>query len=226
VRFNALASSLVVACATTVTAAPLVVVSHSAIYDVSTKQVHFTVVALAPPDFYTVDRFGRQKDSFQFYLNTEVGVSQWERIVRGGEISAYAAVPIRDTTGWFPTGEHAGGWGSIVDIVPYTLTGTTVTLSYSFASIKTLTGQFAYDLLGTSYGASSGSILHGQSQPASIPTPGVTGVFIGGALWRSRRRSSIDPHTGDSTPPAGAHRADWASHGRMIVDTHVMGATR
>lgn len=169
---------------------PIKVLAHSALYDTDLQQVAFSVTFDRAPDFFTVDQFGRQQDAFQFYLNTIPSMSYpdgpWERIVRGSEIYVNGDLRIRE--GWppAPPGEPSGGWGVIVDTVPYVLQGTTVTFTYSFTSADTVTGQFTYDLLATYYGAQSYMVFNIPSQPLPAPASIVPLIAV---LLRFRRRT-------------------------------------
>jgi len=172
-------------------ASPFLVLSHSAQYDTGTQQVFFTIVASSPPDFFTVDEHGRQKNAFQFYLNIDPTMSApsgpWERIVRGGEI--YINGDLRMRNPYLPAapGEPSGGWGPIVEVVPYSLVGTKVTFAYSYESLGTTTGAFAYQVLGVVYGASTGPLQNGESVP--IPGPGAPVLLLGLTVVLRRRRT-------------------------------------
>jgi hypothetical protein len=70
---------------------PTDVFSHSVIFDPASQQVLFTIEFDQPPDFFALDEFDRQRDSFQFYVNSNPatggpGPYPWDRIVRGDEI--------------------------------------------------------------------------------------------------------------------------------------------
>src|SRR4051812_48583864 len=95
--------------------AEFMVVAQTAVCDPTTQVVVFTVTFNQPPDFATVDAFGRQADSFQYFI---VGDAQqpfpatYDAIIRGEELHlAPETLRIRNPTPALDD-QAAGGWGA------------------------------------------------------------------------------------------------------------------
>ncbi|MHC5028354.1 MAG: hypothetical protein ACYTGR_16505 [Planctomycetota bacterium] len=171
---------------------PIDVLSHSVVHDPTLQQVIFTIEFDRAPDFFTLDDIGRQHDAFQFYVDSNPatggpGPYAWDRIVRGAEIHFDNDVRIRDSTLPDVPGEPSGGWGPVVDAVPYALSDTELSFSVSFESLGTTTGVFEYDFLTTHYGAASFFADGLVSQP--IPTPASALLLLACLSLQGRRRT-------------------------------------
>src|SRR5206468_8170319 len=74
-------------------------VSESAKYDAASGEVKVRIVLNQQPDFFTTDLYGRQADSFQYFIVGDAGLpypSNYDSIIRGGEIQTNSGLlPIR-----------------------------------------------------------------------------------------------------------------------------------
>jgi hypothetical protein len=64
-------------------------VSQSAVFNPATSEVQFTIEFNQPPDFFTLDSFGRQANSFQFFIVGDPSLPYpelYDAIIRGDEI--------------------------------------------------------------------------------------------------------------------------------------------
>lgn len=94
-------------------------------FNPNTGLVTFSITFNQVPDFFTVDSFGRAANAFQFYIVGDPTLSypaNYDSIIRGGEIYLGGGIPIRNGSPSIAD-PHAGGWGAIRGIVPFTLTG-------------------------------------------------------------------------------------------------------
>jgi hypothetical protein len=136
----------------------LVVVSESVVVDAATEQVTFTMEFNRPPDFSTVDEYGRRADSFQYYILGDSSLpypENYDAIIRGDELDLRRGVlPIRSATPADPD-PVSGGWGAVRAEVPYVLDGTVLTFSASLGAISEHSpgGHFSYELLIVHYGS-------------------------------------------------------------------------
>jgi hypothetical protein len=120
----------------------------------------FRVTFDSTPDFFSVDAFGWQATSFQFFINPnpsptpfDVG-TLWRNattIIRPEEIHVFGDIPIRDRA---PTSSDtsSGGWGPIRGSVPFSISGASVIFSVPM-DLLGVTGDFSYLLEGYDYGA-------------------------------------------------------------------------
>jgi Ca2+-binding RTX toxin-like protein len=119
--------------------------------------VHFSIEFDAPPDFFTVDGAGRQKDSFQFYIDLDasptVNQNTVELIIRGEEINLSGEIAIRAAEG--EGGPHSGGWGPVLATVPYVLSGNTLSFDVPASIMGDPGAFFTYDLLVVAFGGTS-----------------------------------------------------------------------
>lgn len=123
--------------------------------DQQSQNVLFTLQFKEVPNFYVVDEFGRQQDSFQIWAfndPAETNTFLANSVTRGEEIHLGGGIPIRNVSPSSPD-PAGGGWGSIRGTVPFVQQGTTV--SY-IASLNTLglSGNlpFTYQVLILSFG--------------------------------------------------------------------------
>jgi len=154
--------------------------------------IGFTLTFNRTPDFLTVDSFNRQADAFQFYIGTStnipIGNAPLASLVRGGEIHVAGDIPIRDQSP--PSGDpNSGGWGPIRGSVSYSLTGQTLTFSVP-ASLLNVSSPFGYELLLTTYGATSADYLRVSGGPIVVPEPSTISLALlglGFIFWQVRR---------------------------------------
>lgn len=138
----------------------LVVLSESVVVDAAIEQVTFTLEFNRPPDFATMDEFGRRADSFQYYIVGDSGLpypENYDAIIRGDELDIGGGVlPIRSATPTDPD-PASGGWGAVRAEVPYRLDGAVLTFSASLDTISdhSSDGHFSYELLTVRYGATA-----------------------------------------------------------------------
>jgi hypothetical protein len=135
--------------------------SHSAVYHATTETIRFKVRFDRIPDFLTSDAGGRQADSFQFFIYSDRERQTFESLIRGEEIHVDPAVlRIRNSSGVDPD-PASGGWGSIRDVVPYTLHGKCLTFSVplSVLSDTIADGRIWYSLEVYEYGSWNETVL-------------------------------------------------------------------
>jgi hypothetical protein len=134
--------------------APLTALSESVVFDPVTGQVTFTLVFNRRPDFEAEDSFGRQADSFQYYIVGDRSLpypAYYDAIIRGEEIEVTSGLlPVRNSGPPDPD-PVSGGWGAVRDMVPYTLNGNVLTFSTSLGLISehSVDRHFSYELLLT-----------------------------------------------------------------------------
>jgi hypothetical protein len=159
--------------------AALLVLSQSAEVNLANNSVLFQIEFNRVPDFFTTDEYGRQADSFQYYIDadggfpifkgTDIYYSNLESIIRGSEISLAGDVRIRNALPPDPDLSSSGGWGSIRGSVPYTLSGNVFSLLVPLELIGDTDGKFSYQLMWTEYGAMQGYIdAETVPEPATI----------------------------------------------------------
>ena len=165
----------------------LTVLSESAVFDPVAGQVNFTLTFNRAPDFMTVDEFGRQADSFQYYILGDLSLpypGYYDSIIRGDEIHIVPGVlRIRDAVPSDPD-PAAGGWGPIRGEVPYRLDGNVLSFSVALSTISehSVDGRFSYELLLTQFGASTQFI---QSQSVVLPSGPTSKEQCRNGGWRN-----------------------------------------
>lgn len=136
----------------------LVVLSESVVVDAATDEVTFTMEFNRPPDFSTVDEYGRRADSFQYYILGDSSLpypEHYDAIIRGDELDRGRGVlPIRAAAPTDPT-PGSGGWGPVRAEIPFTLDGAVLTFSASLATVSAHSahGHFSYELLIVQFGS-------------------------------------------------------------------------
>ena len=174
-------------------------VSQSAVFNPVTQQVLFTIEFNQVPDFFTVDSFGRQANSFQYYIVGDPKLpypANFDAIIRGEEIHiTLDTIRIRDSEPSVPD-PAAGGWGPVRGVVPFTLSGDVLTFSTPLQSISdhSIDGIFAYRLQVGEFGALTNYI----DSHSVVGTVADTGSAFGllflsliGLLGATRFRSSV-----------------------------------
>nr|WP_322709221.1 hypothetical protein [Nostoc sp. ChiSLP03a] len=185
--------------------AVLLVESESAVVNLDAQEVTFTVNFNRVPDFFTVDQFDRQADSFQYYIDPSgelpifrplSAYSNLSSIIRGEEINVAGDIRIRDVFSVGSFEPNSGGWGKIRGSVPYSLDGTVLKFSAPLQFIGDSDGLFSYQLLLTEFGGSSDSVEN-KSTIASVPEPNFAlGALTFGALsvgLRRKRKHKLAP---------------------------------
>jgi hypothetical protein len=126
--------------------------------------VTFRIVFDQVPDFFTTDSFGRQADSFQYFIVGNPSLpypSNYDSIIRGEEIHwTIDLIPIRNA---FPpdySDPRSGGWGTVRGEVPYTLNGSTLTFAapLSLISNRTDASNISYHLETYAYGGLTSAV--------------------------------------------------------------------
>ncbi|MHC5774345.1 hypothetical protein [Nostoc sp.] len=178
--------------------AVLLVESESAVVNPDAREVLFTINFNKMPDFFTVDKFNRRADSFQYFidpngelpiLNASPIYSNFSSIIRGEEIYVQGDVRIRDVFSVGASEPNSGGWGKIRGSVPYTLDGNVLKFSAPLQLIGDSDGVFSYQLLLTEFGAWNGITNENKSIIDSVPEPNFAlGVLTVGALSVGLRR--------------------------------------
>ncbi|MHC5725163.1 MAG: hypothetical protein ACYTXY_13690 [Nostoc sp.] len=160
--------------------AVLLVESESAVVNLDAKEVLFTINFNQMPDFFTVDKFNRQSNSFQYFIdpsgelpivNASSIYSNFSSIIRGDEIPVAGDVRIRNVFSVGPSEPNSGGWGKIRGSVPYSLDGTVLKFSTPLQLIGDSDGVFSYQLLLTDFGSWNGIINENKSIITSVPEP-------------------------------------------------------
>lgn len=144
-----------------VQAAALTVISESAVVNNKTQEVLFTINFNKPPDFFSVDEFGRQADSFQYFIEASGTFpifrgspyySEVDTIIRGEEIHVGGNIRFRGT-GSSSNNPTSGGWGNLRGSVPYILNDNTLTFSAPLRILGDSDGFFSYRLEWYEFGS-------------------------------------------------------------------------
>jgi hypothetical protein len=142
---------------------PLTLVSEQLMSDGS--NIEFHTIFNRMPDFFTLDTFRRQADSFQFYidanLNDPTPFNSYlvDVLIRGEEIHVGGGIPIRDAQPFGSGGPDSGGWGPLVGSVAYNLS----VLGNGEAKLKfavptnLINGPFLYGVETYGYGRATSS---------------------------------------------------------------------
>lgn len=177
--------------------AEFTIVSNSAVFDPLNQSVLFTLEFSEPPDFLTVDPFGRQTDSFQYYIVGDPNLPYpqfYDTIIRGEEIHITRdTIRVRNA---FPPAlddPNSGDWGSIRGTVPFTLSGSIVTFlaPLSMISDHSIDGHFSYDL-GSFVLGDQTDFLHGESTILAVGQPGTPHCIHTSVLELRKQYGSLD----------------------------------
>ncbi|MCG8348693.1 MAG: hypothetical protein MI924_13060 [Chloroflexales bacterium] len=142
------------------TAPSFQIVAEAAVFNPITRKVRFMILFNQPPDFFTVDEYGRQAHSFQYFIIGDPDLpypEKYDSIIRGGEIHITGnMIRIRNATP-YSNDPGSGGWGTLRGVVPYYLHGNLLTFSVPLdvLSDSSLDGRFAYHLQSCQFGAST-----------------------------------------------------------------------
>ena len=155
----------------------------------------FSLTFNQKPDFATLAADGTPANSFQVEFDgaTAPGSAvpnDLTAVVRGDEIHVDNTVRVRAPSG--NGGPGSGGWGPIVDAVPYSLTGNTVQFAMPTADLGWTGGAWQANV----YSLADGD-LTAQQTVTSIPAPpafwgGLAGLVVvaGVTAVQRRRRAS------------------------------------
>ena len=117
------------------------------------------------PDFFTLDTFGRQADSFQFYIDSELNDPTpfnsylVDVLIRGEEIHVGGGIPIRNAQPFGTGGPDSGGWGPLVGSVAYSLSALgngEAKLNFAVPT-NLINGPFLYGVETYGYGSATSS---------------------------------------------------------------------
>lgn len=158
------------------------IVSDSLEFDSTNRTTTFTVRFDRAPDFVTTDLYGRQKDSFQYFVDSQVKGNLFApnpdvTIVRAEEIHAADALRIRDSVG-DDTGATSGGWGPIRATVPFTVSGDTVQFTASWDALGQAGTHFRYGLESYEFGSMNDERVRLIPLPPAFWAGGVTLGFV------------------------------------------------
>jgi hypothetical protein len=164
-------------------------ISHSVIYDDDRRQVAFEIEFNQPPALNSTGVNGAQWDSFQFVLDTLPGNNgmggasplPWETVVRGEEVHEYALIPLRDHVNGPSSQPGSGGWGPVITLLDFELSGTRLYFEASYEHLQTPDGRFSYILDLYEQGVWTGSF-----SGTSVPAP--AGVLVLLLAFPRRRR--------------------------------------
>ncbi|MBC1219534.1 hypothetical protein GNF10_14785 [Nostoc sp. UCD121] len=185
--------------------AELFVKSESVVVNLDAQEVSFTINFNKVPDFVTVDEFGRQADSFQYFIDPSgelpifrppSAYSNLSSIIRGEEIHIAGDVRIRDVFPVGPFEPNSGGWGKIRGSVPYSLDSTVLKFSAPLQFIGDSDGLFSYRLELYEFGSWNGITNENKSTIASVPEPNFAlgtltfGVLSVGLRQKRKQRSA------------------------------------
>jgi len=154
-----------------------VIKGHRCATDLKRGVVVFKLKFAQTPDFFTLNGEGAPATSFQYYVEAArppaavgdfysaaagQGDASTKSILRGEEIHVDGDLRVRGIVPfWDEPG--SGGWGPIVDEVPYTLEDGTVTFEVPLSSLKdTGDGQLWYLVEGYLFGSWDGVTLAGS----------------------------------------------------------------
>jgi hypothetical protein len=117
------------------------------------------------PDFFSVDEFGRQADSFQYFIDVDgklpvFGGSPYysgvETIIRGEEIHIQGDIVLSDVEPPNTDDENSGGWGAVRGSVPYHLHHKILTFKVPLDLMGDSDGEFSYRLEWYEFGSTNG----------------------------------------------------------------------
>jgi hypothetical protein len=160
-------------------AAEFTLVSESAVFNPGTSLINFTLQFNQPPDFFTVDEFDRQANSFQYFIIGQPDLhypDNYDAIVRGEEIHITGdKLRIRSVSPSDPM-PGSGGWGAIRDSAPFSVNGNTMTFSAPWNALSNhgINGNMAFHWETYEFG---GFTTYGNSH--TVLQPGWT-VWQGG----------------------------------------------
>jgi hypothetical protein len=158
---------------------PLRIMQHQYVVDTSAQTVHFELWFDRAPDFLTVDEFGRPRDAFAYYFDSDgnVGTGQYSTLgplaygadvqLTSSQVHLNGLLWMRDLYGMPP----AGPWR---DATPFTVLDTTLQFTASFSALRFAGGSHLLGFVDTyQYGATTG-----QQQPFGPPIPAPNATLL------------------------------------------------
>jgi hypothetical protein len=147
--------------------------------DINAGVVSFALTYDSAPDFFTVDSFGRQAESFQFYIGgSGSGPPQFlaplASVIRGEEIHTFGAIPVRSSNAP-PEPPPGTGWGGIRAMLPYSLNNNVLTFVATLADLNEPDGYYP-QITWEAY--HFGATYAGHGSP--LPLPGALALFATG----------------------------------------------
>jgi hypothetical protein len=143
----------------------------------------FSLTFNQPPDFTTVDAYGRPADSFQYEIDGDFQTgssdnftSDLTAIVRGDEIHLGNTIRIREPSG--DGGPDSGGWGPVVAAVPFRLIGDDLSFSVPTSDLGYTGKYYQYEVLALTDGATT----YDQNVTV-IPLPSTLSIGIVGLAF-------------------------------------------
>ncbi|MDO9310775.1 MAG: hypothetical protein Q7T85_03660 [Nitrosomonas sp.] len=140
------------------------------------------------PDFFTLDTFHRQANSFQYFIYGDEFLGYpdyYSSIIRAEELhTTIDTLRIREAS---PSSgdEGSGGWGAVIAEVPWSLNESTISFTVNTSLLTSFLnedGVFKYNVEAYEYGGTT-SWIHGKYASISpVPLPPaylllVTGLF-------------------------------------------------
>jgi hypothetical protein len=148
----------------------------------------FSITFDHAPNFLATDSAGRPVDSFQvevdgIWHSGQPLVQDLTALIRGDEIHFGGTLPIR-ASGPPVDNPHAGGWGAIVQTIPFTTTADEVKFTAPLAALGVTGNFFSYRAFTMQDGQITAS-----AEAATVPLPealsaGACGLVIVGACVR------------------------------------------
>ena len=179
------------------------ILSQSCEIDRAHREAVVRLVLDAPPDLYTIDAFGRPRDSFQYEIDagwsgrlTDPKLCTFDVVLRGDEVAAAGALRVRSSDFTNPDPDPlAKGWGPLLGTVPLDIDGNTLSFRARLDLLGDTDGVFAYRVFTTEYGATTSlAESHVIPLPTSVSAAGVAvgALVVGNLMWKRlrRRRSS------------------------------------
>ncbi|MDB5300927.1 MAG: motif putative anchor domain protein [Phycisphaerales bacterium] len=154
--------------------------SQSVSVDPALSDATFTLDFPHPPDFAIVDSHGRPADSFQYEIAGspmpgEPALTHLTAIIRGDEIPSAGALHVRSA---FPpdlSDPNSGGWGAIVDTVPFNVKGDQLSFTVPLKDLGAPDGHFAYRAFTMQFGVTDASA---ESQAVPLPPAAWAGLAM------------------------------------------------
>jgi hypothetical protein len=155
------------------------IVSQGVEVDRAAGVAHFHALFDARPDLWTMDEFGRLKDSFQYEIDDDWRAAPGlppeglDSVIRGDEVHVANALRVRDARfGTTPDPDpDAGGWGAVRDEVAMNWNGNELRFAAPLGALGDDDGYFAYRLFTTEYGLTV-SEVEARLLPPGEPGPG------------------------------------------------------
>ncbi len=169
------------------------ILSDSVDFNSEQQTTTFDVRFSSAPDFFTLDHFGRQKDSFQYYFDRDLTGDVFDpspdvTIIRAEEIHVANVLRIRDSLGADPS-PTSGGWGPIRGAVPFTVSDDSVRFTVGWNVLGQTGDHFRYQLESYEFGTMTDSVARLIPLPSALWCGGVLLVIVVGAqIIRSRHR--------------------------------------